>query len=242
MWRAGSTGCILINGRCVLINIAAAQDRDDWFGVAWAGDDFVATATGSTRELALANLRRCLPSGVTFRLAETRPRFLTAAVAMLGAIERGQEEARRFTLSPYLSDPLRRILTVAAAIPIGYVTTYGNIAKAAGSEARAVGRVMATNPLYPIVPCHRVVGADMSLVGYGGRQNEEALAAKLGRIQAEARGKTHEREVKVPDGVLIVYPAEWVVDKARADEDRRQSVGRRRAEQEAAERQQLRLF
>ncbi|MBT3272982.1 MAG: MGMT family protein, partial [Spirochaetales bacterium] len=89
-------------------------------------------------------------------------------IKLLGELERGKEERKSYSLSPFLSGPQRRILTAAAAIPIGYVSTYGNIADAAGSEARAVGRAMATNPLYPIVPCHRVVGADMSLVGYGG--------------------------------------------------------------------------
>jgi methylated-DNA-[protein]-cysteine S-methyltransferase len=228
-----------------MINLTASQVHDDdtWYGIAWAGDDMVASTVGSTRERALAGLRRCIPSGKTARVAKVQPKFVREALEMLGRLEHGQEEGKRFSLSAeYVSEPLRRILTVAAAIPIGYVTTYGNIAKVAGSEARAVGRAMSTNPLYPIVPCHRVVGSDMTLVGYGGKQDHEALAAKLARIRAEARGNRHEREVTTSRGNLTVYPAEWVLEKTRADEERRLENARKRARREAVERLQLRLF
>jgi alkylated DNA nucleotide flippase Atl1 len=92
------------------------------------------------------------------------------------------------------------------------VTSYGNIAAAAHTEARVVGHVMATNPLYPIVACHRVVGSDMSLVGYTGRQDVPALRAKLGRLRAEAAGFDSEREI--PETGLVVYPVERVLEKA----------------------------
>jgi O-6-methylguanine DNA methyltransferase len=106
------------------------------------------------------------------------------------------------------------VLKVAAAIPPGYVTSYGNIAKAAGTEARDVGAVMASNPLYPIVACHRVVGADLSLVGYRGSKRSEALAAKLARLSAEARGFRAEKDVSVEGRLLRVYPVEWAIAKA----------------------------
>lgn len=53
----------------------------------------------------------------------------------------------------------------------GATTTYGELAAAVGAgpaSARAVGRCMATNPWPPIVPCHRVLGKDGSLTGFGG--------------------------------------------------------------------------
>jgi methylated-DNA-[protein]-cysteine S-methyltransferase len=55
-------------------------------------------------------------------------------------------------------------------IPFGETRSYGDIAKAVGKPgaSRAVGRANNTNPLPVIVPCHRVVGADGSLTGYGG--------------------------------------------------------------------------
>ncbi len=64
----------------------------------------------------------------------------------------------------------RRVLETLARLPRGQVTTYGELARMAGrpGAARAVGRAMATNPLPIVVPCHRVMGADGSLTGYGG--------------------------------------------------------------------------
>jgi methylated-DNA-[protein]-cysteine S-methyltransferase len=56
------------------------------------------------------------------------------------------------------------------AIPFGDTSTYGDVAVSVGrpGAARAVGRVQATNPLPLVVPCHRVLGADGGLHGYGG--------------------------------------------------------------------------
>jgi len=67
--------------------------------------------------------------------------------------------------------PFRRaVLEECARIPSGEVRSYGWLAEQVGHPraARAVGRVMATNPWPLFVPCHRVVGSDGSLHGYGG--------------------------------------------------------------------------
>jgi len=60
-------------------------------------------------------------------------------------------------------DELRRI-------PYGETTSYGELAACVGepSAARAVGRANGRNPIPIIVPCHRVIGADGSLTGFGG--------------------------------------------------------------------------
>jgi O-6-methylguanine DNA methyltransferase len=62
------------------------------------------------------------------------------------------------------------VLEEVAAIPYGKTASYGAIARRAGNPraARAVGAVMRSNPLPIIVPCHRVIGHDRSLVGFGG--------------------------------------------------------------------------
>lgn len=62
----------------------------------------------------------------------------------------------------------RQVLETLARIPAGQVTTYGGLARAAGRSkaARAVGRIMATNPWPLVVPCHRVVGIQ-GLTGFG---------------------------------------------------------------------------
>ena len=61
----------------------------------------------------------------------------------------------------------------AEEVPYGETRSYGEIAAAVGNPraARAVGAAMARNPLWLIVPCHRVCGADGSLTGYAGGLN-----------------------------------------------------------------------
>jgi methylated-DNA-[protein]-cysteine S-methyltransferase len=63
-----------------------------------------------------------------------------------------------------------RVWRELVAIPYGETTSYGEIAKRLGdpSAARAVGLANGRNPVAVIVPCHRVIGADGTLVGYGG--------------------------------------------------------------------------
>ena len=76
----------------------------------------------------------------------------------------------------------REVLEETRRIPSGETRTYGWLAERVGRPraARAVGRVMATNPLPLVVPCHRVVGSNGSLTGYGGglRMKETLLRAE----------------------------------------------------------------
>jgi methylated-DNA-[protein]-cysteine S-methyltransferase len=71
-----------------------------------------------------------------------------------------------------------KVLRVTYAIPRGQTLTYGEIAAQVGSPrgARAVGRAEATNPIPLVVPCHRVIGADGGLHGYGGAGGLETKA------------------------------------------------------------------
>ena len=64
----------------------------------------------------------------------------------------------------------RRVLTADHAIPRGRVLTYGGLAAQLGvpGGGRAVGNVMARNPFPLVIPCHRVVGSDGDLHGFGG--------------------------------------------------------------------------
>ena len=64
----------------------------------------------------------------------------------------------------------RAVMEETMHIAPGKTRSYGEIAAAVGypRAARAVGRVMATNPLPLVVPCHRVIGSDGGLHGYGG--------------------------------------------------------------------------
>lgn len=63
-----------------------------------------------------------------------------------------------------------RVWALLREIPAGQTASYGDLARKLGDPtlARAVGRANGRNPLPIVVPCHRVIGADGSLVGFGG--------------------------------------------------------------------------
>ena len=79
----------------------------------------------------------------------------------------------------------RRVLGELARVPYGEVVTYGQLAARAERPraARAVGTVMNRNPLPIVLPCHRVIGANGKLVGYGGGlERKEALLRLEGAL------------------------------------------------------------
>ena len=67
------------------------------------------------------------------------------------------------------------------SIPWGETRTYGETAKALGrpKAARAVGRAVGTNPVSIVVPCHRIIGSDGSLTGYGGGLDRKTALLEL---------------------------------------------------------------
>jgi len=78
----------------------------------------------------------------------------------------------------------RRVWTELAQIPFGATTSYGNVARAIGrlDRIRAVGGAVGRVPVPIVVPCHRVIGSDGDLVGYGG-----GLHRKRALLELEAR-------------------------------------------------------
>lgn len=74
-------------------------------------------------------------------------------------------------------------------IPYGETVSYGEIARRVGepTAARAVGLANGRNPIAVIVPCHRVIGADGSLTGYGGGIERKRLLLELESRQANLR-------------------------------------------------------
>ena len=69
------------------------------------------------------------------------------------------------------SDFQRSALKAVFAIPYGKTCTYGEVAAQIGypNAPRAVGRANATNPMPLVIPCHRLIGTDGKLHGYGGK-------------------------------------------------------------------------
>ena len=85
------------------------------------------------------------------------------------------------------------VCKLVRSIPVGQVMSYGEVASLIGKKgsARAVGRVMANNPVPIIVPCHRVVAADGRLTGYsaaGGLKTKEVLL-KMEGVELREEGR-----------------------------------------------------
>jgi methylated-DNA-[protein]-cysteine S-methyltransferase len=82
-----------------------------------------------------------------------------------------------------------KVWVMTARIPLGQVTTYGEIARALGTRAyRAVGQALHRNPYATEVPCHRVIGSDGSLTGYGGGLRKKILLLRSEGVQVR-KGK-----------------------------------------------------
>ena len=85
----------------------------------------------------------------------------------------------------------RRVLTADHAIPRGRVMTYGGLAARLGvpGGGRAVGNVMARNPFPLIIPCHRVVGSDGGLHGFGGGLPMKMALLTMEGVCFDGRGR-----------------------------------------------------
>ena len=73
-------------------------------------------------------------------------------------------------------------------VPYGETRSYGDIARAAGSPKgfRAVGMANNRNPIAMIIPCHRIIGSDGKLVGYGGGLDIKVFLLELERKNAHS--------------------------------------------------------
>jgi methylated-DNA-[protein]-cysteine S-methyltransferase len=109
-------------------------------------------------------------------------RVLESAVGQLEEYFAGGRHAFDLPLVLPESEFDRRVLEAADRIPYGERSTYGAIAAELGlpaERARDVGGALARNPLPIVVPCHRVVGADGALTGYGGGLERKAFLLEL---------------------------------------------------------------
>jgi O-6-methylguanine DNA methyltransferase len=113
-----------------------------------------------------AYVRRVLGS-VTLREDEAAQ---AQALNALAAYFAGSGRAFNIALDPRGTPFQRLVWDAVAAVPYGETRTYGTIARNIGRPAavRAVGAANGANPLPIIIPCHRLIGANGSLIKYGG--------------------------------------------------------------------------
>ena len=94
----------------------------------------------------------------------------------------GRRQRFDLPLAPTGTTFQRRVLEALQAIPFGETRSYKEVAAAIGKPraVRAVGAANGRNPIPIIIPCHRVIGSDGSLTGFGG-----GLAAKRALLALE---------------------------------------------------------
>jgi methylated-DNA-[protein]-cysteine S-methyltransferase len=117
-----------------------------------------------------AGLRAVLFEGGRIRAEGSSP-VLDEAGRQLDAYFRGDLVTFDLPLELHGTEFQRRCWLALASIPYGQTVSYGEQARRLGlgnDAARAVGSANGQNPLPIVLPCHRVIGADGSLTGFGG--------------------------------------------------------------------------
>ena len=130
-----------------------------------------------------------LPSGRDWRDPEPdwveSERPFKEAVRQLDAYFAGRLRQFDLPLAPTGTPFQRRVWRALCDIPYGETVSYGELARRIERPAavRAVGAANGQNPISIVIPCHRVIGSDGRLVGYGG-----GLPAKSMLLDLERRG------------------------------------------------------
>ncbi|MBE7192156.1 MAG: methylated-DNA--[protein]-cysteine S-methyltransferase [Gordonia polyisoprenivorans] len=116
---------------------------------------------------------------------------LSPAVAQLDEYFAGLRQDFDLPLLPRGGALAESIWRLLLDIPYGTTTSYGAIATQLGdrSLAQQVGQAVGRNPIAIIIPCHRVIGADGSLTGFGGGLERKRILLSLEEPSAEDAGR-----------------------------------------------------
>lgn len=114
--------------------------------------------------------------------------------------DRREFDLKSLPLSPQGTDFQKRVWSELTRIPFGETISYGQLANRIGqpTASRAVGMANGRNPISIIIPCHRVIGSNKKLVGYGG-----GLERKVKLLTLEAESLRQFRVESVDNGRLI---------------------------------------
>ena len=117
---------------------------------------------------------------------EENPAPFAEAAEQLGDYFAGKRHAFDLPLAPTGTPFQREVLAALQQIPYGETRSYGELAKAVGrpKASRAVGAANGRNPLPIVIPCHRAIGSDGSLTGFGGGLETKRFLLDLERRHA----------------------------------------------------------
>jgi O-6-methylguanine DNA methyltransferase len=196
-----------------MIQVYAQNINGTWFSIACAEQQVFGTSFGETEQKAIGNLLNNLLFNIPFQVFLAPSAYAKDTFALLENIFEGKDVNLNLNLAVNnLPEYTKRVIKATMQIPVGYVASYGSVAKAVGGGPRAVGNVMAGNCFAPIVPCHRVVKSDFTLGGYGG-----GLKVKYQLLTNEKRAYPSSIEIRLDDGAMQIYPVELALKDARFD-------------------------
>lgn len=113
-------------------------------------------------------------------------RHVHEAERQLTAYFAGRLREFRLPLSPHGTPFQQRVWNELLKIPYGQTISYGELARRVGNPngSRAVGLANGANPISIVIPCHRVIGSNGRLTGYGGglKNKEWLLALERGQL------------------------------------------------------------
>ena len=194
-----------------MLEVHIKKFGDTTFGIVCNGKEVFASNFGLNMEDVSRSFQRMFPSEVPLHVTSQPSEFAQKAVNVLREIYEGKAANEIIPLAlGRFPAYTQRVLRTVSRIPMGYVASYGGVANAIGGGARAVGNVMATNCFAPLVPCHRVVTSRLGLGGYGG-----GLRVKYEFLKREKQGFTEPIQIPVENGVLKVFPLEFVLQKLK---------------------------
>ncbi len=167
-----------------------------WFGLV-ASQVGVKAVVGPEREEAHVREQIAEGFGSVSELPEGSDAHMDALCRELAAYSAGEDADLSPTMDIEDGTPFQQSVWLALRqIPRGEVMSYGEVAETIGKpgSARAVGQAIGANPLTIVVPCHRVVGSDGALTGFGGGLDAKvALLVHEGRTDAVAQRTRTER-------------------------------------------------
>ena len=194
-------------GQAEMIEIYTQNIEDTWFAIALNKQQIITSSFGADQKTTLNNVLGNVPFNLPFQVFHEPVASAKNILATLKCVYDGKTVNTNLSLATsHLPAYTKKVLKTTSTIPIGYVTSYGAIAKAVGGGPRAVGNIMASNPFAPIVPCHRVVRADFTLGGYG-----FGLKVKMQLLGREKRGFLNSKNIPINGGELTVFPVEHVL-------------------------------
>ena len=112
------------------------------------------------------------------KITDVIPQELEDCVDQLNAYFKGERQQFSFKINPKGTEFQKRVWQKLLSIPFGKTISYLDVSKLLGNvkAIRAVANANGKNPLWIVVPCHRVIGSNGSLTGYaGGLQRKQWL-------------------------------------------------------------------